>query len=139
MLAVCGTLVAPEVSETAIIPAQVASLPLPVFTNIAVGERAEFTFTWLGLTVSHGEIVVKERLRHQDRDVWHVVLNVRTTRVLDLLFPMRDEYHSFIDVETFQSLRFEKNVHEGSYRADEVVEFDHEKKVGHYFSRLNSV
>lgn len=106
-------------------------------TEIVVGERAEFSFSWLGLVVSKGFVEVKEQIKHRGRDVWHVVVHVKTTRFLDLFFPIRDEYHSFIDVETLQSLRFEKNVLEGKYRADEVVEFDHEHKRGYYFSRLN--
>lgn len=108
-----------------------------MLTDIAVGEHAEIACTWLGFVVGRGEVFLREEIRHRSRRVWHVVVKFRTTRFLDLLFPVKDEYHSFIDVESRQSLRFEKTVSQGLYRADEVVEFDHERRVGHYFSRRN--
>ena len=110
---------------------------VPSLVPIKVGEKAHVTFRWLGVTVAHGDIELKERIKHRGRDAWHVVLKVETTRFLAFLFPVQDEYHSFIDVESLQSLRFEKIIREGEYRADEVVEYDHEKKCGYYFSRLN--
>lgn len=110
---------------------------VPSLVPIEIGEKAQVIFRWLGVAVAHGSIELKERIKHRGRDAWHVVLNVETTRFLALLFPVQDEYHSFIDVETLQSLRFEKMIREGAYRADEVVEYDHEKKCGYYFSRLN--
>ncbi|MBI4431188.1 MAG: DUF3108 domain-containing protein [Candidatus Omnitrophica bacterium] len=106
-------------------------------TPIEVGEHAQICFRWLGVTVAWGEVLLKEMIKHRGHDVWHVVLTVKTTRFLDFLFPVRDEYHSFIDVENLQSLRFEKIVQEGDYRADEVVEYDHENRIGRYFSRFN--
>ncbi len=107
------------------------------FVPMAVGEHAQMAFRWLGMTVAYGELTLTERVQHRGRDAWHVVLNVKTTKFLDFLFPVRDEYHSYIDVENLESIRFEKIVQEGDYRADEVVEYDREKKLGHYFSRLN--
>ncbi len=107
------------------------------FVPMAVGEHARMTFRWLGMTVAYGELTLTERVQHRGHDAWHVVLNVKTTKFLDFLFPVRDEYHSYIDVENLESIRFEKIVQEGDYRADEVVEYDREKKLGYYFSRLN--
>jgi hypothetical protein len=50
---------------------------------------------------------------------------------------VRDEYHSYLDVADLKTLRFEKIVQEGNYRADEEIDFDHAKGEGRYHSRLN--
>lgn len=105
--------------------------------KLFVGERLIYSVRWLGIEVGRGEAEVKEIVPIRGRKAYHVVVNVRSTPILDWIYKVRDVHHSFIDVERFHSLRYEKILKEGRYRADEVMEYDQENHTASYFSRLN--
>jgi hypothetical protein len=69
------------------------------------------------------------------RKAYHVAVNVRSNSLIDLVYPVRDEHHSYIDKGHFHSLRYEKILKEGRYRADEVMEFDQANHQALYTSR----
>ena len=105
--------------------------PLKTFT---IGEALLFDVSWMGLPVGYGSLEVKEKVRIQGRDAFHVVAVARTNEFLTKIYPIYDEIHSFIDMEKFYSLEFRKDLKEGNYRADEKISYDHEAGVGHYES-----
>ncbi len=57
------------------------------------------------------------------KEVFHVVGTLQTNKFLSTIYPVRDEIHSWIDVETLTSVKFEKKISEGKKRVDETVEF----------------
>lgn len=100
-------------------------------------EKLRFDVNWMGAHIGYGEIEVRGRETVNGREAWHVVAVARTNEVLSALYPVRDEAHSWIDVETRHSLKFRKILSEGRYRADEEVEFFPDRKKGHYRSYKN--
>jgi hypothetical protein len=102
-----------------------------------VGESLVFDVFWMGIHVGTGTLEVKEIVELRGRKAYHVVSVARTNEFLTKLYPIVDEMHSYIDVETMHSLEFRKNVREGKYRADEHIVFDYEKKKGFYESYTN--
>ena len=112
-------------------PVAVEAAPL----TAQVGERLHFGIRWLGFEFGKGEVAVEGIEKINGRDAYHVSVHVRSNKLIDLVYPVRDEHHSYIDVEHFHSLRYEKKLSEGKYRADEVMEFDQENHTAIYESR----
>lgn len=116
------------------IPPVLAGIPPK---KLYVGERLVYSVRWLGVEVGRGEAEVKEIVPLQGRKAYHVVVNVRSAPILDWIYKVRDVHHSYIDTEKLHSLRYEKILKEGRYRADEVMEYDQEHHRATYLSRRN--
>lgn len=83
------------------------------------------------------EALVEDIVTINGREAYHIRIFNRSNAFLDLIFKVRDVYHSYLDVKDLKTLRFEKNVVEGRYRAHEEIDFDHETGTAHYHSFLN--
>ena len=105
--------------------------------KLHVGERMVYSVRYLGLEVGKGVAEVKEMVEIRGRKTYHIEVQVRSARILDWIYKVRDTHHSYMDVERLHSLRYEKILQEGHYRADEVMEYDQEKHHATYFSRKN--
>ena len=105
--------------------------------RLVVGERFSFHGRWLGIPVGYGWIEVKEIVDVEGRPAYHIEAHGRSNDVLSTFYPIHDEVHSYLDVDTLKPLRFEKHQREGHYRADEVVTFDYAKGMAMYHSLLN--
>ena len=102
-----------------------------------LGERLNFHGRWFGIPVGHGSLEVKGIVTLEGRQVIHIVAQGRTNDVLSKIYPIQDEVHSYLDVQTLKPVRFEKRQREGRYRSDEVVTFDHATHRAVYRSLLN--
>jgi len=102
-----------------------------------VGEHLTFSIRWLGFEFGTGEIKVEGIEQVKGRDAYHISLKARSNKLIDLVYPVRDEHHSYVDVEHFHSLRYEMNLSEGKYRANELMEFDQENHTAVYTSIKN--
>lgn len=105
--------------------------------KLYVGERLVYSVRYLGITVGRGEAEVKEITTIRGRKAYHIVVQVRSAPILDWIYKVRDTHHSYIDVERFHSLRYEKILSEGRYRADEEMDYDQENHRAYYHSRKN--
>ncbi|MBI4395261.1 MAG: DUF3108 domain-containing protein [Candidatus Omnitrophica bacterium] len=105
--------------------------------TIPEGEKLKFSVRWLGMEVGTAEVVVKGIEKIRGREAYHIAASARSNALIDLVYPVRDEHHSFIDKEHLYSLRHEKILKEGRYRADEVVDFDQENHTALHYSRKN--
>lgn len=113
--------------------AQIVKAP----SAIREGEKLKFSVRWLGWEVGTAEAVVKGIEKVKGRDAYHIAAYARSNSLIDVIYPVRDEHHTYIDKEHFHSLRYEKIIQEGRYRADEVMEYDQEKHTAIYYSRKN--
>ncbi len=105
--------------------------------KLFVGERLVYSVKYLGIEVGKGIAEIKEIAEIRGRKAYHIEVEVRSAPVLDWIYKVRDTHHSYIDVEKLYSLRYEKILQEGHYRADEVMDYDQEKHRATYFSRKN--
>ena len=103
--------------------------------KLYVGERMVYAVRYLGIEVGRGIAEVKEITEIRGRKAYHVEVQVRSARLLDWIYKVRDVHHSYIDVEKLYSLRYEKILREGRYRANEVMEYDQEEHKAICFSR----
>ena len=105
--------------------------------KLSVGERLVYSVRLLGLELGRGEAEVKEIVTLRGRQAYHIVVEVQSAPVLDWIYKVRDTHHSYIDVATLRSLRYEKILKEGRYRADEEMDYDQEHHTAVYHSRRN--
>lgn len=103
--------------------------------KIFLGEKLKFEVRYLGLTVGDAAAEVKEIVKINGRDAYHIIVDVRSRGILDWIYKVRDTHHSYMDVEHLDSLRYEKKVHEGRYWTDVFMEYDQEKHLGEFYSR----
>lgn len=103
--------------------------------KIFLGEKLKFEVSYMGLTVGDATAEIKEIVRMNGRDAYHIVVEVRSRGVLNWVYKVRDTHHSYVDVEHLHSLRYEKKIHEGTYWTDESMEYDQEKHLGQFYSR----
>ncbi len=117
----------------------VSSNPLALAEShkIKVGEKLKFSVRWLGLEVGQAEAVVLGIEEINGRKAYHIIAKAKSNSLIDIVYPVRDEHHTYMDVERLHSLRYEKIIQEGRYRADEVIEFDQENHKALYYSRKN--
>ncbi|MBI3083054.1 MAG: DUF3108 domain-containing protein [Candidatus Omnitrophica bacterium] len=102
-----------------------------------LGERLGFHGWWFGIPIGRGWIEVKEIVEVEGRTAYHIEAQGHSNDVLSTFYPIHDEVHSYLDIETLQPLRFEKYQREGHYRADEVVTFNPARGTATYRSLLN--
>ena len=102
-----------------------------------VGERWGFHGRWLGIPIGSGWVEVKELIELEGRAAYHIEVQGHSNELLSTFYPIHDVIHSYLDAETLQPLRFEKDQREGHYRAQEVVVFDHAKGLATYHSLVN--
>lgn len=105
--------------------------------QIRVGEKLKFSVRWLGLEVGRAQAYVSGIEEINGRKAFHIIAEARSNALIDIVYPVRDEHHSYVDVEHLHSLRYEKIIKEGRYRADEVIEFDQVSHKALYYSRKN--
>ena len=120
ILAVCFSVLPGQAAEKdPVFPS--AKVPLKKFS---VGEKFVYRIQYLGIPVGESEGEVKEILEVQGRHAYHLLVRVRSYSMIDWVYKVRDEHHSFLDVETLQPLRYEKNIREGRRRLTERLIFD---------------
>src|SRR3989338_8220858 len=62
-------------------------------------ETLRFSVRWLGMEVGTAEAVVKGIEKVRGRDAYHIAAYARSNSLIDLIYPVRDEHHTYIDVE----------------------------------------
>jgi len=106
--------------------------------KIFLGEKIKFEVSYLGIVVGEAEAVVKELVKVDGREAYHVEIHVRSRAVLDWIYKVRDTHHTYIDAEHFHSLRYEKKIKEGRYWTDELMEYDQDGHIGRFYSRKDN-
>lgn len=88
------------------LPADAASVPFDV------GERLEYDVKFGSLKVGNGSMEVKEITEVRGRTAWHTVFTI--TGGIPL-YRVNDNYESWFDVVSLNSLRYHQDVDEGNY------------------------
>lgn len=106
--------------------------------KIFLGEKIKFEVSYLGITVGEAVSEVKELVKMNGRDAYHIEINIRSRPILDWIYKVRDTHHTYIDAEHFDSLRYEKKIKEGRYWTDELMEYDQNEHIGRFYSRKDN-
>jgi len=103
-----------------------------------VGEKLTYKISYLGLNVGEAEAEIAGMETLNSRSVYHIIVRVKSHPVIDLIYKVRDEHHTWIDAEKLHSVRYEKKLREGRYKVHEVMTYDQEKHTALYRSLSNN-
>ena len=103
--------------------------------KLFLGEKIKFKVSYLGIVVGEAESEVKELVKIDGREAYHIEINIWSYPILDWIYKVRDTHHTYIDAEHFHSLRYEKKIKEGRYWTDESMEYDQDAHIGRFYSR----
>lgn len=122
ILLFCGFLPAPSKSQAGEEP--VFSPVEEPARKLFVGEKLVYQIRYLAFPIGKAEAEVKEIRNIRGRDAYHIVVKVRSYFVIDLVYKVRDEHHSFMDVEKLNSLGYKKDIREGPRRLKKSMAYD---------------
>ena len=105
-----------------------AAFPINAFH---VGEKLTFKIRYGFIKAGEAVMWVKDTLRMKGIPVYHIQTTARSVPAFDWVFKVRDEVNSYVTVNGFYSLRFEKKLREGSYKVDLIVDYLHEDSLAH--------
>src|SRR5687768_2688452 len=88
-------------------------------TTLSVGERLEYDVKFGKLRVGRGSMEVLETVDVRGREAWHTVFSIRGGIPF---FRVDDRLESWIDTQTFTSLRFAQQTNEGRYHRERHIE-----------------
>ncbi len=107
-----------------------------VVTNQAfgVGERLEFSVGWEFINAGTAVMEIPEMVKIDGRKCYHIVSTASSNKVFSVFFKVDDRVESFMDAHGLYSLRYDKHLREGSFKADLSMIFDQEKHLAIYDS-----
>lgn len=91
------------------------------------GESFKFRVHYGFVTAGYATLEVKDA-KIKGKDVYHVKGFGETVGLSKLFFKVRDDYQSYIDKENNVPYRFIRDINEGGYTKDLVVDFDHNSR-----------
>ena len=101
-------------------------------TAFGPGEYLEFG-VYLGfLHAGSATLEVDDIVEIRGELCYHLKSTARSNAAVSVLYQVNDLVESFMDVENLYSLRYEKHLSEGNYKADKTVSFDQEAQLAFY-------
>ena len=100
-------------------PAEVARVPF------GVGERLEYQVKYKGISVGSGEMEVLPMDTVRGNDTWHTTFTLHGGF---LFYRVNDKYETWFDSHTLASLRYKKDIDEGSYEPKHRYEIFPERR-----------
>ncbi len=89
-------------------------------------EFIKFKIKYLGFKMNEATLETKKETLNE-KEVIHVIGNGRSTGLLNLFFKVRDRYETYMDPQTNVPYKFVRNINEGGYKKNVVIDFDPEK------------
>ncbi|MCX5656823.1 MAG: DUF3108 domain-containing protein, partial [Candidatus Omnitrophica bacterium] len=93
-------------------------------SEFRVGEKLTYGIYWHGIRVGFATTEVKDVVMINGREAYHLVGTVRSNSYLRFIFSVEDVMESFVDKETFLTLRHIVKRREGKYKAHWVMNYD---------------
>lgn len=102
--------------------------PLPVERlPFAPGEQLDFAVKYGVVRAGDARLAVESLEDVNGEPVYRLVSTASSSRFFSTFFTVKDRVESLWSLSRRVPLRFEKHIHEGNYRKDSVIEFDHEQ------------
>lgn len=91
----------------------------------AVGEKLSFKIRYGFVVAGSATMEVRDMVAMGDGDsAYHVVTTARSASFFDAFYKVRDEVETYLDTEGFFSWRYHKQLREGGYKFDLLVDYD---------------
>ena len=86
-------------------------------------EFLEFKINYLSFNTSTATLNIKKETLNE-KSVYHIIGEGKSSRFLSLFFKIRDRYETYIDMETYLPYKFIRDINEGGYTKDIIIDFD---------------
>lgn len=90
-------------------------------------EFIKLKIKYLSFKTSEATLETKKEM-FQGKEVIHVIGKGRSSKFLSLFFKVEDQYESYFDSKTTLPYRFVRNINEGGYTKNIIIDFDQEQK-----------
>lgn len=98
----------------------------------APGEELNFAVRYGVVRAGDAKLAVEGLEMVNGEPAYRLASTARSSRFFSTFFEVKDRVESVWSVQRRVPLRFEKHIHEGSYKRNEVVRFDHEAGTAVY-------
>ena len=107
-----------------------------VVTNHAfgVGERLEFSVGYGMIKAGTAVMEIPEIAKLDSRKCYHIISTAQSNKVFSVFFKVDDKVESFMDMYGLYSLRYDKHIKEGKFKADASMLFDQDNHLAIYHS-----
>ena len=99
-----------------------------------VGERLEFSVGYGVIKAGTAVMEIPEIVKLDGRKCYHIVSTAKSNKFFSVFFKVDDKVESFMDVHGLFSLRYDKHLREGKFKADISMIFDQENHLAIYNS-----
>ncbi|MFN5543793.1 MAG: DUF3108 domain-containing protein [Bacteroidota bacterium] len=106
---------------------EIKPLPNKAFT---FGERLTYRIHYGMLNGGNAYFEVDDKAHAvNDRQTYRIKVYGKSAGLVDVMFKVRDEYESYMDVDALVPWKATKNVREGGYRDTDFIMFDHRRRI----------
>jgi len=95
------------------------------------GEDLVFQIRWGMVTGGYATLSVPSIDSINGQSAYHILSEAHSTKMVDAFYKVRDRNEAWMDATSPRSLRYSKNIHEGKYSVDEVVDLDQTARTFH--------
>lgn len=97
-----------------------------------VGEKLEFSVGYGVIKAGTAVMEIPEIVRLDGRKCYHIVSTARSNKFFSVFFKVDDRVESFMDMYGLYSLRYDKHLREGKFKADISMVFDQTNNLAIY-------
>ncbi len=106
-------------------PLRAADEP-PVFRE---PERLVYDVTWMGIKAGHAILEMEGVTEFRGQRAAHLVTTAQSTPFISKFYRVNDRSESYLGLDPFRALHFEKHLREGRYRHDSWTDFDYQRRM----------
>ncbi|MDG1777824.1 MAG: DUF3108 domain-containing protein [Flavobacteriaceae bacterium] len=100
-------------------------------SSFQAGEWLKFKLSYSGwVKAGYATLKVKDA-KYKDQSVYHVVGKGWTTGAIKWFFKVKDRYESYFDKTNGKPYKFVRDIYEGGYTKNRIVEFDYNNNIAH--------
>lgn len=110
-------------------PPGVPTLPVP----FGIGEQIVLHVSFGIIPAGKAILEVVDTMRVHDQLAYYVVSTARSAKGFDWIYKVRDSIQTWVDADSIYSLRFRKQLREGSYRDEKVVEYNFDDSLAYWW------
>lgn len=97
------------------------------------GEKLVYSVRWMKLPVGKAVLHVKDIIDVDGTPAYQITTYTKANRLIRLIYKVDDKVTSYVAVEGFRPLKFQKRLREGRRKKDELIDFDWERKEATYY------
>ena len=92
-------------------------------------EKLVYSASFSGVSVATATLKSKKIYNLKNRDILRIEFKAKSKPSLKYIFPINDKIIIDVDLNTWQPLKIEKKISEGSYKQNSISTFDHKNQM----------